>query len=375
MRKIRVLHIIKSLGRGGAEMLLPETLKVHNKSAFDFRYLYFLPWKDQVVGQIRDAGGTVVCFPASNNIRLLLKAMAVSRYVRKEGIDLIHAHLPWAGILARIAGKLTEVPVVYTEHNLQERYHPLTRWANRVTFNQQATVIAVSGEVSDSIRKKIGNRTTVKEILNGVNVDYFARNDSGKNQLLSSLGIPANAVVVGTAAVFRTQKALDRWLMLFRKVADKHEHCYGLLIGDGPLMDSLKSLRKELNLEDRVIMPGLQTDVRPFLSVIDIYLMTSIFEGLPLALLEAMSMRCAICATTAGGIGEVIQNGKEGYLVPVSEWEMLAQKLDVLITDSGLRKEMGAMARNKVVNEFSMERMVAELEQVYMDVYKNKSGY
>src|SRR5947199_308355 len=120
---VKVLHIIKSLGRGGAEMLLPETLKLHNQQHFEFHYIYFLPWKDQMVNGIVAVGGKVTCLAASNNIKLMFKAGQVVRYVHEHKIEIIHAHLPWAGVVARLAGRLAGVPVVYTEHNKQERYH------------------------------------------------------------------------------------------------------------------------------------------------------------------------------------------------------------------------------------------------------------
>ncbi|UJH91320.1 hypothetical protein LZ575_00505 [Antarcticibacterium sp. 1MA-6-2] len=109
MQRIKLLHIIKSLGRGGAEMLLPETLKLHNQERFDFHYIFFLPWKDQMVKEIQRAGGKVHCFPASNNIKLLARYKDVVKYCRDEQIDLIHCHLPWSGFLGRIVHKKTKI--------------------------------------------------------------------------------------------------------------------------------------------------------------------------------------------------------------------------------------------------------------------------
>ena len=126
-KKLRILHIIKSLGRGGAEMLLPETLKLHNKQKFDFHYIYFLPWKDQMVDAIKDAGGKVTCLEAKNNVRLITKYKKIITYCKANEIDLIHCHLPWAGFVGRLVHKKTGIPVIYTEHNMQERYHVATK--------------------------------------------------------------------------------------------------------------------------------------------------------------------------------------------------------------------------------------------------------
>src|SRR5689334_11389929 len=172
--RIKVLHIIKSLGRGGAEMLLPETLRLHDAKTFEFHYIYFLPWKNQMEESIRQHGGQVHCFAASNNLMLMTKAWKVARYCRENEIKLIHAHLPWAGILARMVGKLSGIPVIYTEHNKQERYHIGTRQMNLLTMNLLNEVIAVSGDVADSIRKhKPQLRPPLRVILNGVNTQHF----------------------------------------------------------------------------------------------------------------------------------------------------------------------------------------------------------
>ncbi len=142
-RRIRVLQVIKSLGRGGAETLLVETLKLHDRDKFDFHYIYFLPWKNQLVDGLIANGGKVSCFPANNNIQLLLKVRKLVRYIRENEIDLIHAHLPWAGVVARLAGKMTGIPVIYTEHNKQERYHFATRLLNLTSMNLLSTVVEV----------------------------------------------------------------------------------------------------------------------------------------------------------------------------------------------------------------------------------------
>src|SRR5690606_10342676 len=137
-------------------------------------YIYFLPWKDQMVEEILENGGQVACVRANNNISLLLKCWSVVRYIRKHQIVLIHAHLPWAGIVARIAGKISGIPVVYTEHNKQERYHAITRIMNLFTMNWLSSIIAVSNDVDQSIKRHKPNLKVHSEIiLNGVNTNHF----------------------------------------------------------------------------------------------------------------------------------------------------------------------------------------------------------
>ena len=99
---IPVLHLIKSLGRGGAETLLAETLIAHDKEKFSFHYIYFLPWKNQLVAELEQACGIVSNFSAVNNLQIILKFNKIISYIRKNNIQIIHCHLPWAGFLGRL---------------------------------------------------------------------------------------------------------------------------------------------------------------------------------------------------------------------------------------------------------------------------------
>jgi glycosyltransferase involved in cell wall biosynthesis len=364
-QKIKILQIIKSLGRGGAEMLLPETLKLHNQEQFEFHYIYFLPWKKQMVSAIEQAGGKVTCLEASNNLQIIGKTMEVVRYCKENQIQLIHCHLPWAGIVGRLLRRRTNIPVLYTEHNKQERYHFATKWMNWFTFNWQTAAIAVSEDVAVSINKNINPRIPVHEILNGVNTDFFKRDEIAGQALRAQLNIPPDALVVGTLAVFRFQKRLKEWLDVFKQAAEQNPNLYGIIVGDGPLKEELLDYRKYLGLEDKVIMPGLQTEVKPWYSAMDVFMMTSVFEGLPIALLEAMSMECAIVTTNAGGIKQVIRDGTDGILVEVDQWKDLSGKLNALMKDEANRNSLSTAARDRVVKAFSLQRMVGELEELY----------
>lgn len=367
--KTRVLHIIKSLGRGGAEMLLPETLKLHDKNLFEFHYIYFLPWKDNMVNEIKHAGGVVTCLSSSNNIQILLQARRIIRYAKKHDIQIIHCHLPWAGLVGRVVHRLIKIPVIYTEHNKQERYHGITFWLNKFSFNWQTKVIAVSDDVKKSIVKNIGPRIPVSTILNGVNTNAFRRDNDLGQAVRSKLGIPGDSIVIGTIAVFRFQKRLNEWLEVFAKICEQRSNVFGIIVGAGPLQGEVEKRRADLHLQTRVFMPGLQENVKPWLSSMDIYLMTSKFEGLPIALLEAMSMECAIASTDAGGIKEVIRHERDGLVSSVDNWIDLPQLIHSLLDDE-TRSLYAKRGRSRVVEMFSLSRMVRELEDEYTTLSK-----
>lgn len=367
MEKIKILHIIKSLGRGGAEMLLPETLKQHHQDQFEFHYIYFLPWKNQLVESIENAGGKVTCFSAKNNVQLILQFSNIVKYCKENQIQLIHAHLPWAGFLSRLVYKLIKIPVIYTEHNLQERYHFITKYINKWTFNFQTLAIGVSNDVTLSIQKNIQPSIACKTVLNGVNTQSFVRkNGEDRMTIRKQFGIPENAIVVGTVAVFRFQKRLDKWMEIMKIAIDKNPNIYGIVIGAGVLEEEIKAKYSELNLESKVFFAGLQSQVKPYYEAMDIFMMCSSFEGLPIALLEAMSMNCAIVSTNAGGIKEVIRNEIDGLMVDVDDWQQLSTSILELAKNPAKRTHLQSKARNRVEASFSLEVMIQELETLYL---------
>jgi L-malate glycosyltransferase len=368
--RFRIYHLIKSLGRGGAEMLLAEGLRFGDPNRFRYRFGYFLPWKNAVVPALERLGATVDCFGSRNNLQILLSARRLARHLKRNRVDLLHCHLPVAGAVGRVAGRLAGIPVVYTEHNKQERYHPLTRQLNRLTWRWQERAIAVSADVAESIRAHLPVTVPVEVVLNGVDVERFRRDPSSAGRVRARLGIPADAPVVGTVAVFRTQKRLEDWIEAARALRARIPNVHFLLIGDGPLRGEVEAAIERSGIREAIHLPGLQEDVRPFLSAMDVYLMSSIFEGLPIALLEAMSAGCAPVCTAVGGIPEVIRSGENGLLVPPMDPAALASAAGDLLAEPGRTEVVGALARRTVQDGFSMERMVRQLEVVYLDVLK-----
>ena len=368
--RLRVFQLIKSLGRGGAETLLLENLRFGDRQRFEYEYGYFLPWKNALVQSLEGQGATVSCFSARSNVSILLAARQVARRLEETKADLLHCHLPIAGVVGRLAGRMAGVPVVYTEHNKMERYHPVTRRLNLSTWSMQQRVFAVSEDVADSVRTHADLRVPVEVVLNGVDVGRFDRGgaETGAAALRRELAIPADAPVVGTVAVFRRQKRIDEWLEAARTLAARHPEMHFLLVGDGPLREELHQQSATLGLDGKVHWVGLQSDVRPYLAAMDVYMMSSIVEGLPIALLEAMSMKCTVVSTAVGGIPELVTEGTSGFLAPPERPDLLADVVSRVIASPAVLRSSGEAARRTVEERFSIRRMTQQLEDAYVDV-------
>lgn len=404
--------------------MIPETALVHDQSRFEFHCLYFYHQDQNIVDELEKAGIQVHLIP-SGNLQLFFQIKKVKHFVLENGFDLIHAHLPWAGILGRFVGKELSIPIVYTEHNTWERYNKISYWGNRLSFKHQDVAIAVSNEVALSMRLNAiwdpyrrGGRLKVKVVQNGVNTEVFRREKLGgghetldarhktqdigtenhastslstrepgitcqdgghaslgksKSTLSSSLlrdhlGIPEDAPVIGKVAVFRSQKRLWLWVELALRILKKCPETHFILVGDGEWRERILSQIRKCGMEKHFHWVGVQKNVVPYLSLMNIYLSTSEFEGLPIAMLEAMSCEVPVVATRAGGIGEVIQHGKQGFLTEIEEWEELEKYCVQLLSNPQLQETMALAARERVIEKFSMKRMVHDLEKIYLEV-------
>lgn len=354
-------------------MLLPETLKVHDISKFEFHYIYFLPWTNDLERTIKELGGKVSCLPADNNLEIFRQYKNVVKYIDDHEIDLVHCHLPWSGFLGRLVFKKIKLPVIYTEHNIQEKYHILTKFVNKYTYNFQSIAIGVSADVTRSIKENIAPKIPVTTVLNGVNIEHFKRNVSRGAEIKEELGIPADAPVVGNIAVFRKQKCIPGWIKAFAVASKNNDNLFGIVVGSGPEEESAKKLISVLGLSNKIFLPGLQEDTLSYFSAMDIFMLSSDFEGLPVALLEAMSVGCAVVSTKAGGVVEAVRDGQEGLLAEVGDWKGLGERLVELLENREKRSKMQEMARKRIFDSFSLSTMVDELEKIYLETFEHHS--
>ena len=364
---IRVIHLIKGLGRGGAETLLP--LNIHEShSQFDYSVGYFLPWKDALVPKLEEMQIPVTCFDCHSNTSIFASIPKVLAWLRRQRADLLHCHLPLSGVVGRLAGAWGGIPVVYTEHNVMERYHRLTRILNLATWRFQSGVVAVSEEVARSIGVNAGSRVPVHHIANGIDVSAWNRSEEAGIEVRQRLGIPVNAAVIGLVAVFRVQKRLDLWFETAALVAEKRSDAHFILVGDGPLRQEVEKWADRPTLKGRVHLTGLQDDVLPFLNAMDLYLMSSQFEGLPLSLLEAMASGLPVVVTAVGGIPQVVTDRAHGRIGPPGDPQAQAVHcLETLASPERLAT-YGQAARLRVEKSFGIGPMTRALEALYCQV-------
>jgi glycosyltransferase involved in cell wall biosynthesis len=364
----RILILIKGLGRGGAEQLLVNAAPYLNTSRFRYEIAYLLPWKDALVGELESAGIPVTCLHGARGPGWVGR---LRRLVDDHEIDLIHAHLPYSAIGARLAfWKNHRTRIVYTEHNMWQRYKSATAWSNALTFARNDFVFAVSDEVRGSIRypRVMASRRlpTVETLYHGPDPEAILR-AAGADGVREEFGIASDAPIIGTVANLKTHKGHEYLLQAALRVKQTIPGARFVWVGLGPLEDELKKKAAQLGLSDTVIFTGFREDAPRLMRAFDLFVLPSLHEGLPIALVEAMMLGKPVVVTRAGGTPEVVEDGGPGYLVPSRDPEALADRILRLLGDPDLSRRMGAAARTRAA-AFDIRNSVARMERLYEEL-------
>jgi glycosyltransferase involved in cell wall biosynthesis len=362
-----VLQLIKGLGRGGAEQLLVNLVQHADRSLFDYEVAYQLPWKDAFVPDLRAMGVPVVCLAGGRGVGWVVR---LRRLIRDREIDLVHVHSPAVGAALRAIVGIDRPVLVTTEHNVWERYHRMTYWANAVSFSRNDHVFAVSDEVRLSIRYPRplrALRTPALETLHhGIDVASVVATPA-VDGIREELGVPADAFVVGTVANFKPHKGYQYLVKVAAHVVRERPDARFVLVGQGPMQEEIGRMVRAEGIEEAVIFAGFRDDALRVVRTFDAYALASIHEGLPLALLEAMALGCPPVATSVGGVRAVIEDAVNGYVVPPRDPAALAERLILLRDDPVLRRRMSVAAAGRAA-DFDVRRSVRRIEQVYAEV-------
>ena len=357
-----VLIVIKGLGRGGAEQLLLSGVPYLDTASYRYQFAYLLPWKDSLVPELTGAGFAVHCLEGARGPGWAGRLRAL---VRREGIGLVHVHSPVAAAGVRaVAGRRTRV--VYTEHNLWDRYHPATWAANLATFPRNDHVFAVSETVRQSIRYPGPLRLLPMPPLETLHhgLDPAALPVPGRDGVRAELGIPEDAPVVGSVANFKAAKDHATLLRAAAQVRQAIPSVRFVLVGQGPLEAETRRLAGQLGLDQTVVFAGFRTDATRLMAGFDAFALSSTYEGLPIALIEAMAVGCPAVVTRVGGTPEVVTDGVHGFLVPPRDPAALAAGLTRLLGDRALRDGLGQAAAARA-QDFDIRTAVRRMEQVY----------
>jgi glycosyltransferase involved in cell wall biosynthesis len=362
----RVLILIKGLGRGGAEQLIRSAAPYLDTSRFEYEIAYLLPWKDALVPSIEAAGVRVHCLGGGRGPRWMKR---LHQLIRGGRLDLIHIHSPYAAVGARLVAP-RRTRLVYTEHNVWSRYRWATYWGNAITYPRNDHVFAVSESVRRSITYPPGLRSrpmpsteTLYHGLDPAEVATWGKVDG----LRTEFGLSAETPLVANVANFKPHKGHFELLEAAVEVRREIPDVRFILVGVGPLEADVRKQADRLGITDSIIFAGFRNDVPRVVSGSDVFTLASRFEGLSIALMEAMALGRPPVVTRAGGLPEIVTDGVEGRLVPPGDAHALARCLIEVLLDRSLRERLGRAARARA-STFDIRRTVARVEHVYEEL-------
>jgi glycosyltransferase involved in cell wall biosynthesis len=311
------------------------------------------------------------------NPRVILQ---LADLMKREKVDIVHSQGARADFFARIAARLARVPIVVSTIAMPAEgfdvnpirkliYMVFNRFSER--FVDRFMVVSDALEKTMIEKHKIEPQRVVK-IYNGIETDeYRISNEEvmcGKSRLMEEMGLENEVPVIGAIGRLVWQKGFEYFIEAIPNVLKEIPEAMFLIVGEGELKEKLKVKSEKLKVKDSLIFTGFRNDIKEILQSIDVLVMPSLLEGLPMILLEAMAMGKPIIATDIEGIKEVLENVKTGLLVPPKDPKALTDAIVDLLIHRDKAYQMGNKARTVVNEQFSVDTMVEKVEEVYQEL-------
>lgn len=377
---LRICHIISGDLWAGAETQLASTMAYLVEQP-GVRITALLLNDGRLADELRRLDLMVIVLDETRTSMLGL-VLGLTRLLREQSCDIVHVHKYKDGVLGTIAARLAGVPyVVRTMHGQAE---PLRGWQrlkssvyetlDRLTLKWMGDlVIAVSQRLTETLRESGYRPTMVTCIQNGLDLTHVA-SARAREDVRCELGLEPDAVLIGTVGRLSEVKGHVHMLRAANHISHLDSRARYMFVGDGPLRDELLLSAAELDVVGSCLFTGPRRDVYDLMAAMDIFVLPSLNEGMPMSLLEAMALGRPVVASAVGGIPEVINHRVNGLLVPAGDEPALAAACLELARNRELAAALGARARKTVEQAFSHERSGSALLNAYATIASGRRG-
>jgi glycosyltransferase involved in cell wall biosynthesis len=366
-KKLTIVHLVPSLGVGGAERVILELCRNVNATRFDSIVTY---WHD-LQPLLEESS-----YRETRTVRLTLprvvsvaSVLIIARTLRACNADLLQTHLIDADLIGFFASKLAGVPHIMTIHSYpfprkrshMTRYRLYAPWVRRI--------VCVSETVKKHVCSGVGiGAGKMAVVHNGIDLSRFVpgTDQRAKAEFRASLGIAPGAVVVGNVSRLIKDKGHEHLLAAAAPVMEKHPDVVLLIVGEGELRTELQNLAQALGIGGRVVWTGSRPDIPQLLDIMDLFVFPTYHEAFGICVLEAMAMGKPIIATNDAGVPELLQAGEEGILIRPGDVPALESSMRALLDDPARARALSTAAALRV-KRFSLQAMARSMERVYLE--------
>jgi glycosyltransferase involved in cell wall biosynthesis len=358
--RLNVMQMIDTIGGGGAE-----------KAVVDLA-LHLNPSKYNVTVCATRAGGNYLPMLERAGRRVLIlgrhsrfdvRTLDLVRILRRRRIHILHTHLFGSNTLGRLLGTLAGVPIIISHEHWAFKYRREVL-LDSLLYRLSDRIMVTSEAIKREVMRLDGTPARYLSVVyNGVDTSIFSPGDGGPDTR-QELGIDPDAIVVGMVARLDVRKGgQDLLIRAVSRLRRSYPKVRLLMVGDGPLRPELESLAASLG--ESVIFAGVRTDVARVLRAMNVFALPSLYEALPIAMLEAMATGLPVIATRVGGIAEAVQDGRTGLLVPPGDEDALYHALGTLVAGPIQAEQMGRRAMSHIRAGFTIDVMARRVEAIY----------
>lgn len=373
MRKVIITYIITDLSTGGAQIALLRLLSAIDRNRYNPSVICFNIGNCLISKEIKNLNIPVINLGMTHKGRFDA-FLRLSRLLHDTQPVILHTWLFHANIIGRLLGRFNKVPIIITSQRSINTNGVWREFLMRWTSGIDDKIIAVCEAVRKAeIESSNVPSDKVITIHNGIDpIAFTSVSNEAALEIRNSFEIPDDALLLGAIGRLHPSKGFNDLISALAYIKAKTNSVRLIIVGEGELRDSLDLQIINHNLSGTIKFAGLRNDIPELMSALDVFVSSSIWEGLPNVVLEAMAAGKPVVATSVGGTPEVVVDGETGLLVPPRNPEALARAIIRLLKNPELCTRMGHAGKERVLKQFSIQRMVTKTQQLYKELMIEK---
>lgn len=382
MNKIKVCHIITKMVYGGASLGTLHLVESLDIKRFQSSVICGVQSENEgsLLNNIDGKKFDIIIVPEIvreiNPIKDIIAFLKLIHIIKIHKYDIIHTHGSKAGVIGRLVAAFSRVPIIlFTVHGwglkagsffvcrifrLIEKI--LSIFTTKILFQTKA-------DMDEAFAYKIGKQSQYVLIGNGINLHpFFNYNKKIAEQIRKELKLE-NKKIVGTVGRVSAQKNPIGFINIAQEVLNKRQDTTFVFVGGGEMLAEMRRLVKDIDLEKSIIFTGVRDDIPEIMSIFDIFILPSLWEGMPRSVIEAMALSKPVIVNKIGGIDEIVKDGKNGLVVSVYQTDQFAKKIRFLLDNPKICRQMGKLGELKA-KEFDFSKVVKKIKNLYIQLFQ-----